>query len=143
MTDEADPLPEVVVRPEAEAEIAEAYRWYESKVEGLGLEFLRALDASLSTIQRHPSAYAAVHKQMRRAVLRRFPYSVIYLSENDTIIVLACFHASRDPKLGSGKAGPERGMLRLIKARLVFVHAAQIVLRNVLGLLGVSAPERM
>ena len=97
-TSEPEPLPEIVVRPIAEEEISEAFRWYEDKAEGLGSEFMRALDASLSAIQRYPASYAVVHKQMRRALLRRFPYSVIYLYENDKIIVLACFHASRDPK---------------------------------------------
>ncbi len=97
-TTEDDPLPEIIVQPEAEAEISEAFRWYEDKNEGLGSEFMRALDASLSSIQRNPTGYAIVHKQMRRALLRRFPYSIIYLLESDKIIVLACFHASRDPK---------------------------------------------
>jgi plasmid stabilization system protein ParE len=98
MASENEPLPELVIRPEAEEEISEAFRWYEDKSEGLGSEFMRALDAGLSYIQRNPAAYAIVHKQMRRALLRRFPYSVIYLIEGDKIIVLACFHASRDPK---------------------------------------------
>lgn len=46
MTDENAPLPEIIVRPEAEAEINEAFRWYESKSDGLGSGFMRALDAS-------------------------------------------------------------------------------------------------
>ena len=98
MASEDEMLPEIVIRPEAEAEISEAFRWYEDKNEGLGSEFMRALDASLSYIQRNPMAYAVIHKQMRRALLRRFPYSVIYLIEGGKIVVLACFHASRDPK---------------------------------------------
>jgi plasmid stabilization system protein ParE len=95
---EADALPPILVRPIAEEEIAEAFRWYEDKSEGLGSEFMRALDASLASIQRNPLAYAVVHKQIRRAVLRRFPYGVFYLFENDIVIVIACFHASRSPK---------------------------------------------
>jgi len=98
MTPDDEPLPEIRIRLEAEAEISEAFRWYEDKNEGLGSEFMRALDAGLSYIQRNPTAYPIVHKQMRRALLRRFPYSVNYLLEGDKIIVLACFHASRDPK---------------------------------------------
>ena len=98
MASEDEPIPEIVIRPEAESEISEAFRWYEDKNEGLGSEFMRALDASLSHIQRNPMAYAVIHKQMRRALLRRFPYSVIYLIEGGKIVVLACFHASRDPK---------------------------------------------
>ncbi len=51
MTAEDDPLPKIIVQPEAEAEISEAFRWYEDKNEGLGSEFMRALDANLSPIR--------------------------------------------------------------------------------------------
>jgi len=40
-----------------------------------------------------------VHKQVRRALLRRFPYGIFYLVEGDAIPVLACFHGKRDPKV--------------------------------------------
>ena len=101
---EDDVLPDIIVQPAAEAEISDAFRWYQDRSEGLGSEFMRALEVSLSLIQRHPTSYAAVHKQMRRAVLRRFPYSVIYLFEERRIVVLACFHASRDPKQWQDRA---------------------------------------
>lgn len=32
---------ELIVRPEAEAELAEAFQWYESRIPGLGLDFIR------------------------------------------------------------------------------------------------------
>jgi plasmid stabilization system protein ParE len=38
-----------------------------------------------------------MHKQTRKAVLRKFPYSIFYLVEGDAIIVLACFHGKRNP----------------------------------------------
>ncbi len=91
-------MPEIVVQPAAEAEITEAFRWYESRSEGLGSEFMRALDAALSAVQRNPGSYAAVHGPVRRAMLRRFPYGVFYLLDGEVIVVLACFHASRAPK---------------------------------------------
>ncbi len=86
------------IQPEAQAEIIEAYQWYEDKAEGLGAEFVRAVDACLAAIERNPTAYALVHKQVRRALLRRFPYGIFYLVEGEAIVVLACFHSSRDPK---------------------------------------------
>ena len=89
--------PRIIIQSAAEAEITETFRWYEDKSEGLGSEFMRALDATFSAIQRNPGGYALVHQQVRRAVLRRFPYGVFYLHENAKIIILACFHASRDP----------------------------------------------
>lgn len=86
------------IQPEAQAEIVEAHQWYEDKAEGLGAEFVRAVDACFASIERNPTAYAVVHKQVRRALLRRFPYGIFYLVEGETIVVLACFHGSRDPK---------------------------------------------
>jgi plasmid stabilization system protein ParE len=87
----------VIVRPEAEREIQEAFDWYEGRSEGLGAEFLRAADACLSSVQRNPDAYPVVHGEVHRALLRRFPYALFYLVREDTIVVLACFHVKRSP----------------------------------------------
>ena len=87
----------VIVRPEAAREIQEAFDWYEGCSEGLGLQFLRVADACLSSVQRNPTAYQVVHEQVRRALLRKFPYAIFYLIREDTIVVLACFHVKRSP----------------------------------------------
>ena len=88
----------VSIRPEAEAEILEAYQYYEDKAEGLGTEFVRAVDACLASIERNPRMYQVVHKEVRRALLRRFPYGIFYFIEGTTLVVIACFHASRNPR---------------------------------------------
>ena len=95
--DEAVRRQELVIRPEADADITEAYEWYEDQVAGLGLEFLEAVDACLRIVRRHPRMYQVVHKSVRRAPLLRFPYGLLYVVENDKIAVVACFHARRDP----------------------------------------------
>jgi hypothetical protein len=56
----------LIVRPEAERDLAEAHDWYESKVTGLGSEFLLAIDAALSSIQRTPDLYQVVYKNLRK-----------------------------------------------------------------------------
>ena len=88
----------IFLRPEAEAEVSEAYDWYEAQAHGLGEEFLRAMDACLSAIQRNPQAYSPIHKEVRRALLRKFPYGIFYLIDEANVMVLACFHARRNPK---------------------------------------------
>lgn len=87
----------VIVRPEAAREIQEAFDWYEGRSEGLGLEFLRAADACLSGVRRNPSAFQPVYEEVRRALLRKFPYGLFYILRDDTIVVIACFHVSRSP----------------------------------------------
>jgi plasmid stabilization system protein ParE len=64
----------------------------------LGSEFVRAVDACLSGIGRNPLAYQVIHEQVRRALIRKFPYTILYVFEQNTVFVLACFHARRDPK---------------------------------------------
>jgi plasmid stabilization system protein ParE len=88
----------VIFRAQAEAEIAEALEWYETRGKGLGADFMRSLDATVAAIQRAPTQYQIVKGQARRAVLRRFPYSLVYLASEDEIVVLACFHGKRDPR---------------------------------------------
>ena len=63
----------IIVRPEAQREIQEAFDWYEERSEGLGAEFLRTADACLSGVQRNPDAYQKVHSEVHRALFRRFP----------------------------------------------------------------------
>ncbi len=87
----------VVVRPEAAREVQEAFDWYEERSEGLGLEFLRAADACLAGVQRNPLAFPQVHKGVRRVLIRKFPYALFYLIEGESVAVIACFHAKRDP----------------------------------------------
>ncbi len=88
----------IIIRPDAELDIQDAFEWYEAKALGLGSEFIRAVDVCLSAIGRNPLAYPIIHKQVRRALIRRFPYGIFYTVEQDTVFILACFHSKRDPK---------------------------------------------
>jgi len=51
---------EVIIRPEAEAEIKEAYHWYEERHKGLGLDFLLCLEEAIEKISRNPEVYSLV-----------------------------------------------------------------------------------
>jgi plasmid stabilization system protein ParE len=86
------------IRPEAEADLSEAYGWYEDQRTGLGDEFLLCVDACLLGIQRHPESSPVVHREVRRALLKRFPYGVFYLLGEGGISVVGVFHQSRDPR---------------------------------------------
>ena len=89
---------EILVRPEAEAEVQQAFDWYQEQSEGLGLEFLRAIEACLSSVSRNPFAYTVVKvPNVRRAVVRRFPYALFYLVDDDAIVIIAVFNVKRRP----------------------------------------------
>jgi hypothetical protein len=66
----------LLIRPEAEFDLAAAYRWYEEKDAGLGDEFLRTVEASLRGIQKDPQTHQKIYKEIRRALTRRFPYGI-------------------------------------------------------------------
>jgi plasmid stabilization system protein ParE len=86
-----------VLRPAAGADIEDAYRWYETQRRGLGEEFLAEVQAGLDGIAEHPQLYPTVHRDTRRVLLRRFPYGLFYSDLGNVIVVVACFHAKRDP----------------------------------------------
>jgi plasmid stabilization system protein ParE len=88
----------LVLRPEAEAELAEAVDWYESRGKGLGADLLRSVEAAVEAIQRNPEMYPVIFAAVRRAVLRRFPYSLLFVTSDDEIAILACMHGRRDPR---------------------------------------------
>lgn len=89
---------EIIVRPEAEVEVQQAFDWYEEQSKGLGLEFLRAIEACLFGITRNPFAYTVAKvPNVRRALVRRFPYALFYLVNDDAIIVIAVFNVKRQP----------------------------------------------
>jgi plasmid stabilization system protein ParE len=87
-----------IIRPEAESEMTDAYDWHEDRVSGLGSEFLLCVDAVFGAIQRNPQQFPLVHKIVRRAITRRFPYEVFFVEDNERIVVLSVFHAKRNPK---------------------------------------------
>ena len=88
----------LVVRPLAEADLDEAFAWYESRSGGLGVDFLRAVDACFAAIEATPLAYPVVYRGARRALLRRFPYAILYLLDGERLHVLACTHTSLHPR---------------------------------------------
>lgn len=88
----------IIIRPEAELDMREAYAWYEKQVLGLGGNFLLNVDAALRSVQRYPLQYPVIYRNARRCLVRRFPYGVYYVVEERRIVVLAVFHAKRDPK---------------------------------------------
>jgi plasmid stabilization system protein ParE len=90
--------PRFIVRPAAEADIAEAALWYEFRSLGLGTDFLRAVDVCFAEIQRSPERFPQVYRQARRALLRRFPYAAYFVSTARGIRVVACMHVKRDPR---------------------------------------------
>jgi plasmid stabilization system protein ParE len=100
--------PRLVIRSVAQADIAEAALWYESRATGLGAEFLRAVDVTLAEISRAPQRYPLAYHACRRAQVRRFPYAVYFLVDPQRISVAACMHAHRNPRTWQRRVSDDR-----------------------------------
>ncbi len=88
----------LVFRVAAAADLEDAYRWYERQRKGLGEDFLSAVQVAIETVGSNPKAHPVLHRDTRRILLRRFPYGLYYRVLDAEIVVVACFHAKRDPK---------------------------------------------
>lgn len=92
----------VSLSPEAVAELIEAASWYETRQPGLAVKFLQEIDQAQHAIQSRPLSFprlanTAVDLEIRRALLPRFPYALVFLELQTEIRVLAIAHAKRHP----------------------------------------------
>lgn len=88
--------------PPARAEAKAAAHWYESEQQGLGDDFVEALDAALEIIENDPYRFARLEtirttREIHRIPLARFPFYVIYEIKANEVVVLAVAHAKRGP----------------------------------------------
>lgn len=83
----------------AEHDLREGRRWYEKEAPHVAQRFRVEIRAAVSRIAEHPLLYPIVHHNVRRSVLRRFPYSVFYRIEDEAILVIAIVHQARQPQV--------------------------------------------
>jgi plasmid stabilization system protein ParE len=83
--------------PEAEQELERAFEWYEQQKAGLGARFLAAVRRVIRGIARQPKMHAVVYRDVRKAVVARFPFIVLYRPLPRELLVVSVFHTSRDP----------------------------------------------
>ena len=85
--------------PEAKAEFDTAADWYEQQRVSLGVDFIAKVREVLRRIAANPRIHATTFGDVRKAVVRRFPYVVLYRDDTVEVVVVAVFHSSRDPKV--------------------------------------------
>jgi len=93
--------------PEAKDEFDAAADWYEDQRSGLGIDFVAKVREVLDRIAANPRLHGTVYRNVRKAIVRRFPYVVLYREEIDEVIVIAVFHSSRDPSHWQRRAADE------------------------------------
>ena len=94
----------LIIRPEAEQDLGEGRDWYEVRRDGLGAEFLTAVDEVFDRIRDTPELFAAEYKAVRRVGLAGFPYVVYDRIVGDSVEVIAVQHGSRSPRRWRSRA---------------------------------------
>lgn len=94
----------VVFRRAAKDELEEAAAWYEDRRRGLGDEFLNEIGEAVERAANHPERHPLVFGDVRRTVLRRFPYAVYFRQRDQALVILAVFHGRRNPLVWKRRA---------------------------------------
>jgi hypothetical protein len=100
------------VLAEAENEALQAAFWYDERRDGLGDEFISEYETALSEIESSPLRFGSLEtqprlKSIRRCLLKRFPYLIIFEVLADDIVVLAVTHGSRRTGYWSQRRQPK------------------------------------
>ena len=85
--------------PEADTELTEARHWYSHKRQDLDLEFMQCIDDVLARVVSNPYFFPVVYRHLRRAVVHRFPFAVLYEVTANEVQVIAVFHSRRNPEV--------------------------------------------
>lgn len=87
----------------AETELYEAAQYYESESEDLGKIFIHQVETAVMRIQEHPESAPLINEVVRRMIVGRFPYSVLYSIVSDSVRILAVANQKRRPFYWSGR----------------------------------------
>lgn len=83
--------------PEAESEFNKAIEYYENSESGLGYDFSIEVHSTIQNIVNFPTAWPVLEEDIRRCLVKRFPYGVVYSIERSGIFILAVMHLRRHP----------------------------------------------
>jgi plasmid stabilization system protein ParE len=87
----------VSLLPLAQLELDEAFAWYQEQAIGLGYDFLDEFDQSVRLIISFPEISGRIKGDVRRCLINRFPYGIIYGIDGDTVVIFAVSHLKRKP----------------------------------------------
>ncbi len=96
-------LYQIIISPTAKEDLDVAFIWYEEQREGLGFEFITSFDATVQKIKRSPAFAGLIYKNVRGAALHKFPYEVLYITNETVVNVIAVIHHLRNPDFRNQK----------------------------------------
>jgi plasmid stabilization system protein ParE len=87
----------VTFHEEARAELLEAARYYDERGKGLGHALIEDVEQAVQELSESPLSCPTIGTVLRRRIVRRFPYSLLYVVETERIVVMAVAHQKRRP----------------------------------------------
>lgn len=93
----------MILHPDARHEFNEAALYYERQAAGLGLRFVDAVESGFRQIERSPFTWRCIRGDIRRFLVKTFPFGIVYVCQDDRIFVLAIMHFKREPDYWLGR----------------------------------------
>lgn len=87
----------VKIHPFAALDLKETVDWYNLQRENLGITFLSEVEKTLTLIQQNPKQFVQIRKDVRKAYLKRFPFTIVYSIDHNTVEIYSFFHNCRNP----------------------------------------------
>jgi len=83
--------------PDALTEYADAALYYDERLPGLGADFTAEVDRAIERVLEAPDRWRCIQEDVRRYLLARFPYGILYTVEEEYVLIVAIMHLSREP----------------------------------------------
>jgi toxin ParE1/3/4 len=87
------------LRPGVVSDLTEAADWYNRRQPELGDDFVHAAYDAFDLLAERPGSFPVVYKNVRRALMRRFPYAIYFRIESEAIVILVVIHTARSPRM--------------------------------------------
>ena len=81
----------------AQQELEDAVMFYEVAQTGLGRRFQTEIRHALTRIKRFPTMWSIERGEVRKCVVHKFPYKILYAVHGQRIVILAIAHQHRRP----------------------------------------------
>lgn len=89
--------------PEARQEMLEAAFYYRRKASGLGSDFISEVERAVDAVAETPYSWPILEGELRRRLVRRFPFAILYRIDPDEIVVIAVAHLNKRPGYWDGR----------------------------------------
>jgi len=83
---------------EAREEMIEAARFYEERRTGLGQQFLDIIEQAVADVEAHPNRWPVLARNVRRRLVSKFPYGILFCVGREEIVIVAIMHLHRHPR---------------------------------------------